>query len=123
MRLTNKDAVEKALDEVQAKARARCLNYEALTSAATRAEKQLRSLGIPRRAWAGCTILVEPARMANSYRGVPLGTYAELEFRNGSWHVVKLFRDAAKRWPHGAPGRSVLVLTDAAKAAIKPLML
>ncbi len=123
MRLTNKVAVEKLLSEVQARARVRCLSYTELAEAVERAEKRLRALGIPRRAWTGCRIVFEPARVPNSYRGVPKGTYAVLEFHRRSWHVVEVHRDQAKRHPYGALSRMTLHLTDAAKAEVKPLKL
>jgi hypothetical protein len=113
------DKLQKALDEVQKNCRARLLDIEDILYAARRAEATLENLAIPKKAWRGCRVVIEPERVTNNYDGRADGTGVTIERTATGWYVVSLGREQCRRKAYGGNGTEArLVLTKEAKSAL-----
>lgn len=107
------EAIQKALDEVQAKARVRTLSAQNVIRFCESCTNHLR---IPKKYLEGCEMQANPHAeiMPNRYKGIPESTQFSAVFRNGNWHITEVKRDQMR----GNKQQAVFSLTDAAKAKI-----
>jgi hypothetical protein len=116
--ITDKEKIQKAINNAEGKARERVLYYANIETAIVRAEKKLSALEIPKRAWFGCSVILEPEKVPNSYRNIPKGTWAEIKRFASGWFLVKCYRGNSGSCSYGSGPTYRLNITPEAKAAI-----
>ena len=116
--VTDIKKITDAINEAEGKAQARTLNPYRITSAVEKAERQLNTIGIPKKYWEGCTIYMKPEKVPNSYRSIAHGTFAEVKRFAYGWFLVNVYRGVAGSCSFGEPASEKLSLSVNAKAAI-----
>jgi len=111
IKLTDTAAVTAKIAEAQGKATVRTLAVEDLLAAAEVAEKRLAAMSIPKKYREGCTVRIEPERVANSYKYRAEGTFAYLVRGKAGWALRGVYRDQAKKCPFGGSGSRKLSLS------------
>ena len=121
MKINLKDIerVKETVKEVEKGCRARCLDLDRLQKAAVQAEEKLEILGVPKKNRKGCIVEMEPEKVANSYRGVPEGTFATIQ--RGSqedWFLVDVRRESSGNTSYGRGEAEFLILSELARSAL-----
>ena len=89
------------IDEAQANAKARLLKVDDVMNAIKDAEEKLKELGIAKKYWVGCKIIIDP-------ESVPIVR------KSSGWKLANVFRDKCKQEPWGRRMRAKLILSDVA---------
>lgn len=87
----NKERIEKALNEVQEKAKVRIIYYTNIAAAIEKVEKQLR---LPKKYLNGVKISVDcnAQNFPRSYKYEPITTIFNADNRNGKWYLTDVYR-------------------------------
>jgi hypothetical protein len=93
---------------------ARLLESADVDAAIRGAEKKLADLGIAKKAWLGCKIIMQPEKVCNSYRQRAEGTSVTLVRAATVWQIESVARIACGKKAHGDYRNDKLVLSDAA---------
>ena len=89
------------IDEAQANAKARLLKVDDVMNAIKDAEEKLKELGIAKKYWVGCKIIIDP-------ESVPIVR------KSSGWKLANVFRDKCKQEPWGRRMRAKLIFSDVA---------
>jgi len=116
------EKVQAALDAEQGTCRTRLVDVEDINCAIVRAITKLKELEIPKKAWVGCSVHLSPEKVANSYKGIPTGTFVTVTCGATSWFVTWIRRGYSGSAPYGRGARESLELTDNAKASIPSII-
>ena len=106
--------IQQMIDEAQANARARLLKVDDVFNAIKDAESKLKELGIAKKYWVGCWVIVEPESVPMRYQFKAMGTYAVIVRKSSGWKLANVFRDKCKQEPWGRRMRAKLILSDVA---------
>ena len=112
------DKVQQMIDEAQKNAKARLLKVDNVFDAIKEAEEKLKELGIAKKYWIGCRIIIDPESVPIRYDFKAMGTTAILERKASGWDLINVFREKCKHEPYGRYMRFRLVLSDVAHANI-----
>lgn len=113
IKISNTEAIQAMLDDVQAKARVRTITPTIIADTCERVADELR---IPKSAMKGVTFTADyhARTFPNAYKGSPESTHFTAEFNGKEWIVTSIFRNWVRR-----PTLAITVnLTDTAKDAI-----
>lgn len=110
--------IQQMIDEAQKNAKARLLKVDNVFDAIKEAEEKLKGLGIAKKYWIGCRIIIDPESVPMRYDFKAMGTCAVLERKASGWDLVNVFREKCKHEPYGRYMRFRLVLSDVAHANI-----
>lgn len=116
--VNHREKIKKELEAVENGCSARLFDLDRIAPAIENAEKVLNNLTIPKKYWDGCTIHFDPPKVANSYRGIPEGTFISVTKFPSEWFVTIVCRKHAGNCAFGDNGRETLILTDDAKKSI-----
>jgi hypothetical protein len=87
---------------------------------AVEAEKQLHSLGVPKRERAGAKYVAQSgSRLPNAYRGTAVATTATLLRRSSHWYLVDYER--FDLWPGDTPQHTLVLTADQDARAVAEL--
>lgn len=101
--VTDREAVEAALDAGQKPARARTMNHADVTVAVAELERRL--VYLPKHERSGITVRISTGeRVPNSYRGAAERTFATLAWGSKGWHVVGVGRERCPSVSYGTIG-------------------
>ena len=116
--IEKKVEIKSAIDTAEGKSTTRCLDPDYIPGFIEAAEKKLKALAIPQKAWVGCRVEIRPEAVPNSYKYSANGTYATITRFPSGWFLTDVRRDQthSKRYGGNRPGR--LHLSDGAKEAI-----
>ncbi len=91
--VNDREKLQKALDEVQGKAKTRTLDYENIIDAVERFEMQLEKL-LPKKYWQGigCIHDRHAQNFPNAYKGEPLSTKVWFVRGASGWFVTAITR-------------------------------
>ena len=106
--------VQQMIDEAQKNAKARLLKVDNVFDAIKEAEEKLKELGIAKKYWIGCRIIIDPESVPMRYDFKAMGTCAVLERKSSGWDLVNVFRAKCKHEPYGRYMRFRLVLSEVA---------
>lgn len=109
-----KDKIQQMIDEAQANAKARLLKVDDIMNAIKDAESKLNELGIAKKYWIGCRVIIDPESVPMRYDFKAMGTCAVLERKSSGWDLVNVFRAKCKHEPYGRYMRFRLVLSEVA---------
>ena len=112
------DKVQQMIDEAQKTAKARLLKTNDIMNAIKEAEGKLKELGIAKKYWVGCKIIIDPESVPMRYDFKAMGTCAVLERKSSGWDLVNALRVKCKHEPYGRYMRFRLILSDIAHANI-----
>ena len=110
----SKNKVQQMIDEAQKNAKARLLKVDDVMNAIKDAEEKLKELGIAKKYWVGCKIIIDPESVPMRYGFKAMGTCAVLERKSSGWDLVNVFRAKCKHEPYGRYMRFRLVLSEVA---------
>jgi len=110
----NVQKVIKAIEGAEGKATARTLHTNRIPVAIASAEKELHTLRIPKKHWAGCAIALEPEALPNSYTYGGEGTYAIIKRFATGWFLVDVSRRYCRTCSYGKGAITELILSDKA---------
>ena len=105
---------QQMIDEAQANAKARLLKVDDIMNAIKDAESKLNELGIAKKYWIGCRVIIDPESVPMRYDFKAMGTCAVLEHKASGWDLVNVFRTKCKHEPYGRYMRFRLILSDVA---------
>jgi len=88
--------IQEMLDYTQRKTKSRILKVDDIFAAVMAAESKLYSLGIPKKHWEGCKIVIEPETVTINYNHTTEGTRATIFYKDLGWDLVRVFRDKSK---------------------------
>lgn len=90
----NREKIEKALEEVQKKAKVRTIDVADLINEIKKIEKRLHSLNIKMKDWKGVKFCCSPhmTPFPGAYKGRPEGTEFIVERGSGAWFIVDISR-------------------------------
>lgn len=108
------DKVQQMIDEAQKNAKARLLKVDGVFNAIKDAEEKLNDLGIAKKHWVGCRIIIDPESVPMRYDFKAMGTCAVLERKSSGWDLINVFREKCKHEPCGRYMRFRLILSDVA---------
>lgn len=105
--------IDKALEEVQTRARVRCLDAVEIIEALIDVEKKL---DIPKKAMDGIVVDVDVNAQAfpGAYKGIPESTQFRATYKKDHWQLVSVYRDECRR----PSARFVIAHTEASKQAL-----
>jgi hypothetical protein len=106
------------LAQAQKGCSARLLESADVSAAIRDAEKKLSDLGISKKAWLGCKIVMQPEKVCNSYRQRAEGTGVTLVRAATVWQIESVARVACGKKAHGGYRNDKLVLSEAAVMAM-----
>lgn len=106
--------VQQMIDEAQKNAKARLLKVDDVMNAIKDAEEKLKELGIAKKYWLGCWVIVEPESVPVNYKFEAMGTYAVIVRKSSGWKLANVFRDKCKQEPYGRHVQFKLILSDIA---------
>lgn len=120
MKINVKDVerIAKELSKVERGFKTRLFYAERIQSAVNKAQKTMEKLGIPKKHQTGCTILFVPEKVANSYNGIPTGTFVTATRFPSGWFVTSIARKASGKSSGGEYSSEKLVLSTTAHDAI-----
>lgn len=111
--------IANAIDAAEIGARARRFPAaEYVRDMVTKAEAQLKALGIPKVAWTGSYIVYEPPGPANSYKYRAEGTWVTITRYPSGWFLTEVARRTVHSASYGKWSAVLLYLSEGAKAAI-----
>ena len=116
--MKNTEKIEAAIKKAEEGCRARLIDIVEIQHAIKKVEDRLVGLGIPKKAWIGTTIVIDPPVVTNNYSGIPEGTKVEIDRFASGWFMTECGRVQCRRIPYGGDRRPYLVLSKSAKAAI-----
>ena len=116
--IKNIEKIEAAIEKAEEGCRARLIDIVEIQNAIKKAEDRLVGLGIPKKAWIGTTIVIDPPAVTNNYSGIPEGTKVEIDRFASGWFMTECWRVQCRKVPYGGDRRSHLVLSESARAAI-----
>ena len=90
IRLSDRDAVEAAIEKIMGRARSFMPTYEDLVSAVERAEQQMQTAGVPRSKRNGALVIWKPRGPSKSYRYSSKSVSCSLSRRGGKWYLSGL---------------------------------
>ncbi|MDH1557069.1 hypothetical protein N5E86_21700 [Stutzerimonas stutzeri] len=93
IKVSNKEKLSSVIEQVEARARVRCISVEDIESAVKHIEKRLSAV-LFKKDWVGLTFSVSPhcGKVPNSYKGTPEATKFKLERLASGWVVVDVSR-------------------------------
>lgn len=109
IKVTNTEAIDKALDAAQGKRTAHILYASEIAEAAEKAEKRLDNAGVPKNQRQGITAKFNPHVVPNSYYGNATGTVARLVRRSKDWALVDLYGADVPHRSNGTKGNDLTV--------------
>ena len=118
IRPTDKKRIEKVLEKIENKCKARLFSDFDLEGAIEKAEKQLESFSIPKKYWVDSIIYCSPEKVANAYSGIAEGTYCVLKKFPTGWFITSIFRRASGKCAYGSYAEYELTLSELAKKNI-----
>lgn len=101
----NLDKVNALLAEVQRGCRSRTTTAENIEVQSWAAELKLQDAGIPEKMRQGARAYMLPEQVANSYKGIAMGTMVTLERGSKSWFVTGAHRGHAGNCAYGGNER------------------
>ena len=110
--------IQGLLDAAQKGCRARTLEVEEVGAAVAAAENRLSELGISKKAWIGCKVIMIPERVSNGYGARADGTQVILVRAATVWQVESVGRVQCGTCPYGSGRRNKLVLSVGAVEAM-----
>ena len=113
---TNTKRIKEVLEKIEAKASVRCLSYLEINSAIAKFEKRLKLLGIPKKYWVGCKIIISHT-VSYSYKYYAEGTVIKIEKINCGWTVTSIKRAGVPKGKYDKI-QYLCILTEAAKTEI-----
>lgn len=92
--VNNESKIEKILDKVQLRARARTIRHSDVLDAVSRIEDRLTALKIPKTKWRGAEFFCSPhaQNFPNAYKGIPEATAFRLRRGSSAWFVIEISR-------------------------------
>jgi hypothetical protein len=95
--INNSEKISEALAKAQARATARTIDNDFVLRAVAQAEMRLRKI-LAKKDWQGLQLSVTcaPGKMASSYRGIPMATYAVVQRGASGWFLVQVARAKAR---------------------------
>lgn len=118
IRVDKVEKIKEALAEVEGKASKRTFDSDDITGIIDAAEKKLGHLSIPKKYWDGTEIHCHPARVPNSYRYVPEGTFVTFKRIKSAWYVTSIERHGSSSCPNGSTESYLLILSNMAQRHI-----
>ena len=117
----NEQKLIAALNEFQKSYSKRIVTLDQIKKDISRAEQKLISLSLAKKDWDGCTLLLSPEQVPNSYRkiGKAFGTSVIITRIKRDWVLTNLMRVVCKSTAYGASNSSFLRLSENAKAKLK----
>ncbi|WP_312224618.1 hypothetical protein [Stutzerimonas nitrititolerans] len=93
IKVSNKEKLSSVIEQVEARARVRCISVEDIESAVKHIEKRLSAV-LFKKDWVGLTFSVSPhcGQVPNSYKGTPEATKFKLERSASGWFLVDVSR-------------------------------
>jgi len=93
IKVSNKEKLSSVIEQVEARARVRCISVEDIEDAVKHIEKRLSAV-LFKKDWVGLSFSVSPhcGQMPNSYKGTPEATKFKLERSASGWVVVDVSR-------------------------------
>lgn len=89
---SNKEKINKAIEQAEGKAVARTINYETVVDIVNRLERRLER--IQKTHLQGVTAHYSGAEhFPNAYKYVPYSTHVDLVYKYGSWRLASVYRD------------------------------
>jgi len=91
--VNDKEKLQKALDEVQAKSRTRTITVENMQAAVKHYEAYLAKL-MPKKYWQGIGLLFDhnAQNFPNAYKGNPMGTRVRIIRGSSDWFITEIER-------------------------------
>ena len=95
--LQNDEKLNKAIDAVESRARARCISAHHIQSSVKQIETTLRHM-LHKKDWSGVRFEIDPNAQSfpSSYKGTPESTQVIVERFPSGWFVIGLGRDICK---------------------------
>lgn len=112
IKVTKMEEITEKIKMVEGRATSFCFHPSRIASAVDRAEKTLQQLGIPKKVWNGCYIIMNPAQPPNAYHWGANGTFVRLVRKSKDWFVVSITRSLNPSFPGGRASREILHLTE-----------
>lgn len=106
--------VQQMIDEAQANAKARLLKVDDIMNAIKDAESKLNELGIAKKYWIGCRVIIDPESVPMRYDFKAMGTCAVLERKASGWDLISVYRKKCQNKPYGDFRKVRLVLSKTA---------
>ncbi|HBO1051873.1 TPA: hypothetical protein ACKPYC_001450 [Pseudomonas aeruginosa] len=93
IKVRNKEKLSSAIEQVEARARVRCISVKDVEDAVKHIEKKLSAV-LFKKDWVGLSFSVSPhcGQMPSSYKGTPEATKFKLERSASGWVVVDVSR-------------------------------
>ena len=113
--VTKTKKISETMIKVNGGSRERLVYVGDILGALEKAEKQLKKLNIPKKAWENCIIEIDGGGVSNSYKYAAYSTKVTIKKFKSGWFMTYASRDHAIKTSYGKYQTSTLKLSTEAK--------